>query len=184
LTRLYSYLFSAAWDSRVKTEAAGMLFFFAVLYLPLAIAAFDDDQEEFVEFMNGLLLAFFAYTFVYSLLKYSIHSLSFLEASVVEGRSASFIALQFRKDFLNVFAFVLRFGTLMFRLNVYDTIDDFQDSYYIFIGDFDEDEYFSDLFFSTYATMFFDTDAKDDRSFLLEDEMDLPGDLFSIYFVT
>jgi hypothetical protein len=71
----------------------------------------------------------------------------------------------------------------MVRLNVYDMVDDFLDSYYIFLGDFDDDEYFIDLFFSMFTVMFFDTDNNDDRSFFLEDEMDLAGDLFAIYFV-
>ena len=34
-----------------------------------------------------------------------------------------------------------------------------------------------------FTVMSFDTDNNDDRSFLLEDEMDLAGDLFAIYFV-
>ena len=31
--------------------------------------------------------------------------------------------------------------------------------------------------------MFFDTDVNDDRSFLLDDEMDFAGDLFALYFI-
>ena len=77
-----------------------------------------------------------------------IHFFSFLEASVAEGRTASFIAKQFVRDGLNTFAFILRTFILMVRLNVYDMVDDFLDSYYIFLGDFDDDEYFIDLFFS------------------------------------
>jgi hypothetical protein len=34
-----------------------------------------------------------------------------------------------------------------------------------------------------FTVMFFDTDNNDDRSFFLEDEMDLANDLFAIYFV-
>jgi hypothetical protein len=71
----------------------------------------------------------------------------------------------------------------MLRLNIYDTVDDIFDSYYIFLGDFDDDEYFIDLFFSMFTVMFFDTDNNDDRSFFLEDEMDLTTDLFALYFV-
>jgi hypothetical protein len=71
----------------------------------------------------------------------------------------------------------------MLRLNIYDTVDDIFDSYYIFLGDFDDDEYFIDLFFSMFTVMFFDTDNNDDRSFFLEDEMDLANDLFALYFV-
>ena len=34
------------------------------------------------------------------------------------------------------------------------------------------DEYFLDLFYSVYFSLFFDVDNNDDRSFILEDEMD------------
>ena len=51
------------------------------------------------------------------------------------------------------------------------------------ICDFDDDEYFSELFFSVFSVMFFDSDNNDDRSFLFEDELDFAGDLFSIYFI-
>ena len=71
----------------------------------------------------------------------------------------------------------------MIRLNIYDGIDDILDSYYIFLADFDEEEYFSDSFFSLFATLTFDTDVNDDRSFMFEDEMDLLADLFTIYFI-
>jgi hypothetical protein len=77
----------------------------------------------------------------------------------------------------------MRFFVLMIRLNIYDGVDDILDSYYIFVADFEEDEYFIDLFFSTFTTMFFDYDTSDDRSFFLEDEVDFTGDLFTIYFI-
>jgi hypothetical protein len=69
------------------------------------------------------------------------------------------------------------------RLNIYDGVDDVLDSYYIFVADFDEDEYFIDLFFSMFTVLFFDNDVNDDRSFLFEDEVDFTGDLFTLYFV-
>jgi len=72
---------------------------------------------------------------------------------------------------------------LIFRVNVYDTVEDFFDSYYIFVGDFDDDEYLSELFFSLHGTIFFTMDNHDDRSFLLEDENDFIYDLYFIYFM-
>jgi hypothetical protein len=149
----------------------------------MMIATFDDDQEEILEIFISLLFYFFLSTAIYFLYKYSVHYFAFLEASVSEGRSVSFMTKQFSRDFINTFAFVLRTLTLMLRLNVYDSLDDFLDSYYIFVGDFDDDEYMIDLFFSITSVMFFDTDVHDDRTFFLEDEMDFAGDLFSIYYV-
>ena len=63
-------------------------------------------------------------------------------------------------------------------------VDDVLDSYYIFVADFDDEEYFNDLFFSISPLLFFDGDVHDDRSLFLEDEFDLASDLFSLYFIT
>jgi hypothetical protein len=147
------------------------------------IATFDDDQEEIIEFFNGMCFNVFIFFLVYLVFKYSIHFFSFLEASIAEGRTLNFVTKQCLRDIINSGALVLRTLTLMARLNIYDTVDDFLDSYYIFLGDFDDDEYFTDLFFSVFSVMFFDTDVNDDRSFFLEDEMDLSGDLFALYFI-
>ena len=91
--------------------------------------------------------------------------------------------VQFRDDFFGLASLTARFLVLMIRLNIYDTVDDILDSFYIFVADFDEDEYFMDLFFSLFATMFYDYDVNDDRSFFFEDEMDFTGDIFTLYFV-
>jgi len=76
----------------------------------------------------------------------------------------------------------LRFFILLFRLNVYDNLDDFYDSYYIFVGDFDDDEYIVELLFSFQTMLFYDHDANDDGLLMLEEEPDLLEDLFYLYF--
>ena len=101
------------------------------------------------------------------MLKHSVHFFSFLEASVAGGRDNKFIIKQFKADALSVFSFTMRFYIAIVRVNVYDTAEDFLDTYYIFIGDFDDDEYLSELFFSLHGTLFFTMDNQDDRSFLL-----------------
>jgi hypothetical protein len=116
-------------------------------------------------------------------LRHSIPFFSFLEASIAEGRSNSFIFLQFRADALALFSFSLRFYMLIFRVNVYDTVEDFLDTYYIFVGDFDDDEYLNELFFSLHGKKIKKKDNQDDRSFLLEDENDFSYDLYFIYFM-
>jgi hypothetical protein len=85
------------------------------------IATFDDDQEEFIELFDVGFFYFFCILIAYLFYKYSIHYFAFLEASVSEGRTASFITKQFFKDFMNTFALFLRFFILLFRLNIYDT---------------------------------------------------------------
>jgi len=68
-------------------------------------------------------------------------------------------------------------------MNVYDSIEDVLDSYYIFVGDFDDDEYLTELFLPIHGTLFFTLDNNDDRSFLLEDENGFANDFFFLYYV-
>jgi hypothetical protein len=51
---------------------------------------------------------------------------------------------QFTSDLLSVVALSVRFYILLFRINVYDMLDDCFDSYYIFVGDFAENTYLSE----------------------------------------
>lgn len=182
ITRAYFYLYSMSTEVRFQFEAALQVFFFVFLYTSMMIATFDDDQEEILEFFNTMCYYFFLATFVYYLFKYSIHYFSFLEAAKGETKSVSPFS-QFLFDALNTVAFTLRFLVLMIRLNIYDTVDDILDSYYIFMADFDEEEYFPELLFSIFAAMPYDSDVNDDRSFMLEDEMDFTSDLFTTYFI-
>ena len=181
-TRVLYYLNSISLETRFQFEAGLQAFFFVFTYTSMMMTTFDDDQEELLEFFNCMLYYFFLFTLVYYLYKYSIHFFSYLEASKNDGKASSPFS-QSLFDGLNVIAFTLRFLMLMIRLNVYDGIDDALDSYYIFMADFEEEEYFSDSFFSLFSTLSFDTDVNDDRSFLLEDEMDFSTDLFTIYFI-
>lgn len=181
--RFYYYFFSMSREIRVQLEAVLQTILFILLYWTMAIMAFDDDQEEVIEFMDTSFFNFFSLIIFYLCFKHSIHYFAFLEASVVEGRTVGFIAKQFFRDFLNTFSLMLRFYTLLFRMNVYDNLDDFFDSYYIFVGDFDDDEYLNELFLSIHGTILFTLDNHDDRSFLLEDENDFANDFFYTYFV-
>lgn len=183
MVRLLNYLFSTSREMRVQFEAFLQVFFFFFFYWTMMIATFDDDQEELIEIFDVSFFYFFCALILFLLYKYSIHYFAFLEASVSEGRTVSFVTKQFFRDFINTFALFLRFFILLFRLNVYDTLDDFYDSYYIFLGDFDDDEYFNELFFSMYSLFFYDYDVNDDRAFSLEDENDFFLDLFYIYFL-
>jgi hypothetical protein len=154
-----------------------------LFYFSMMIATFDDDQEEILELLNTscfYLLLFFFFYFVY---KYSIHFLSFLEATISEGKSLVFALKQSGRDLINSGSLLLRVVVLVIRLNIYDGVDDVLDSYYIFVADFDDEEYFNDLFFSISPLLFFDADTHDDRSIFLEDEFDINLDLFSLYFI-
>ena len=183
IVRLESYFFALSRDIRMQFEAVIVLFFLLFLYGTMMMLTFDDDQEEFCEYFEQLMFTGVFYALIYYTVRVGVHWLSFLEASVSEGRTFNFLFQQFRRDALNAFAFVMRLVTLMVRFFIYESNDDILDSYYIFIGDFDDDEYFNELFFSISPLLFFDTDNNDDRSFFLEDESDFSSDLFSLYFI-
>jgi hypothetical protein len=167
----------------MQFEAALTLLFLMFLYGTMMIVTFDDDQEEFLEYFEQLMYTAVFYVLFYYIIRVGIHFFSFLEASMSEGRTFKFVLGQFQRDGLNAFAFIMRLFTLMVRFFIYESNDDILDSYYIFIGDFDDDEYFNELFFSAFPILFFDGDNNDDRSFFLEDEIDLSSDLFSLYFI-
>lgn len=182
LTRAYIYLYSITTELRLQFEASIQVFFFSFVYISMMTATFDDDQEELLEFFFSSCFYFFLLTLIYYFYKYSIHYFTFLESSKT-GISSSNLVVQFLFDALNIIAFCLRFLVLIARLNIYDGVDDILDSYYIFVADFEEEEYFSDTFFSFFSVMSFDIDVNDDRSFLFEDEMDLSTDVFLLYFL-
>jgi len=144
---------------------------------------FDDDQEEVIEFIDTSFFNFLTIIILFLCYRYSIHYFAFLEASIAEGRTAVFLTKQFFRDFLNTFSVVLRFYVLVFRINIYDIFDDILDSYYIFIIDFDDDEYINELFLSIHGVIFFTNDNHDDRSYLLEDENGFASDFFYLYFL-
>lgn len=182
VTRIYFYVYSLSTEVRFQVEAALQVFFFLFLYTSMMIATFDDDQEELLEFFNTMTYYFFLSTMVYYLFKYSIHFFSFLEAAKGDSSSVAPFS-QFLFDALNAIAFVLRFLVLMIRLNIYDTVDDILDSYYIFMADFEEDEYDADVLSFIWAGIqSCDPDVNDDRSFMLEDYHDFWGDVFHSFF--
>ena len=116
----------------MQFEAAISVFFLLFLYGTMMVITFDDDQEEFLEYFEQLLLTSVFYVFTYYVIRIGVHFFSFFEASISEGRTFSFVFAQFRKDASNLFAFSMRLVILMFRFFIYETNDDVIDSYYIF----------------------------------------------------
>lgn len=148
----------------------------------MVLFTFDDDQEEVIEFLNTGFFSFFSLMILYFIYKHSMHFFAFNEPSIAERRTMFFL-IQFKNDLLSSFSLMLRFYILLFRMNVYDALEDVLDTYYIFLGDFDDDEYLNELFLSLHGTILFTLDNHDDRSFLMEDENDFSNDLFYIYFL-
>jgi hypothetical protein len=111
----------------------------------MAIASFDDDCEEIIDVIDTSFFFFFVIMIFFLFFKYSVHYFSFLEASINDTSVVKIVSKQFVRDVTNTFALFLRAFTLLLRLNVYDTLDDLYDSYYIYVGDFDDDEYLSEM---------------------------------------
>jgi len=181
--RFYYYFYSISKESRIQFEAFTQTILFFILYWGMVLMAFDDDQEEVIEFIDTSFFNFLSIIILFLCYRFSIHYFAFLEASIVDGRTTVFLLKQFFRDSLNTFSVVLRFYILVLRINIYDVFDDILDSYYIFIIDFDDDEYLNELFMSLHGVMFFAGDNHDDRSFLLEDENGFMFDLFYLYFL-
>jgi len=182
-SRWYYYFFSVSREIRIQFEVVLQTILFFMLYWLFTLMVFDDDQEEIIEFVDSSFIWFFTLIIFYLFYKHSIHYFSFLEASVSQGRSVVFMTKQFVNDMINSASLVFRFYILLFRMNVYDSIEDVLDSYYIFVGDFDDDEYLTELFLPIHGTLFFTLDNNDDRSFLFEDENGFSNDFFFLYSV-
>ena len=103
--------------------------------------AFDDEKEDFISFFDSSLVTFCLLLVLYVVWQHSLHFWTFLSATRGSGRRVRLIGEQFTSDMLSIVALSVRFYILLFRINVYDMLDDCFDSYYIFIGDFAENSY-------------------------------------------
>lgn len=184
LTRLYRYSYSLAKENRIQFELFMQIVFFLLFFWIFNLMVYDDADVEFLEMICLYLSFYFIFIIFYLLFRYSIHYFSFLEASFTEGKNASFIAKQFVRDISNTFALFLRFSLLLFRLNIYDGLDDFLDSYYISVCDFDDDTYYDENLVLFEGNLFYTTDNETDSGIHNEIELDLIEDLFQKYFVT
>ena len=143
---------------------------------------FDDLNSECLELFHLFLILIFLFIIFYLLFRYSIHYFAFLENSVSTDFSTSYISKQMVRDLSNTFALFLRFFLLLFRLNIYDGLDDFLDSYYIFFADFEEDSYFDEDTFHTNSFFYF-KDNQEDNVFFHPNEQDWYDDIYSRYYI-
>ena len=182
LFRIYFFLVSLAFENRIQFDLlylTGILILFVWI---IVLLSYDDIFTEIIELNHLFFIYYFLFIIFYLLYRYSLHYFAFLENSVSDGFTNLFILKQFVRDISNTFALFLRFFLLLFRLNIYDGLDDFLDSYYIFFIDFDEDSYFDELFFYNNFWFFF-TDNHEDLVFYQLTEFEWFDDLFSKYFV-
>jgi hypothetical protein len=143
LTRLLTYFNSMSKETRIELEAVLTMFLLFLILLVTNIASFRDWFEEMTEDSTLVLVYIFYAMYIFFIAKVSIHKLAFLEASESKRRTAG-LFVQFGKDVTNGVILLLRFLTLLVRLNLYDTVDDVLDSYYIFLCDFQDEMYVTD----------------------------------------
>jgi len=181
-TRIFIFLVSMGFENRIQIDLILLFLIFVLFVWVILLIGFDDIYSETVELFHFFLIFIFLYIILFLLYKYSIHYFSFLENTVTEGFSTAFITKQMVRDFSNTFALFLRFFLLLFRLNIYDGLDDFLDSYYIFFCDFNEDSYFDEDTFHSNAFFYF-KDNQEDNVFFHPNEQDWFDDLFARYYV-
>ena len=153
--------------------------------LIFTIIHLNDNKIEFVELIHIQLIYFLIFICLFLLYKYSIHYFSFLEQSVNEGKSNLFILKQFVRDTSNTFALFLRFFLLLFRLNIYDGLDDFLDSYCIFFGEFNENSEITNTSTLTYNSYLGSFTLYCDDSNIDITELDFSStyDFFNLFFL-
>ena len=139
LSRFILYFNNLSKELRINFEFLIQFGLFIIYIWLFNLMSFDDLNIEFIELFHLFIFYYFLFIIFYLLFRYSFHYFAFLEASVTEGKSSLFISKQFVRDISNTFALFLRFFLLLFRLNIYDGLDDFLDSYCLFFYDFDED---------------------------------------------
>jgi hypothetical protein len=179
--KFFFFITSLSFENRIRLDLAFIFIFFLLFIWFIVLMTYDDIFIEVIELFHFYLIFIFLLIITFLLLKYSVHYFSFLETSVIDGRSVLFILKQFVRDISNTFALFLRFFLLLFRLNIYDGLDDFLDSYYIFFIDFDEDS-FNDEFFFYYFNTFL-SDNNEDLVFYQLTEFGWFEDLYSKYFI-
>ena len=182
LSRLTLYFYSLSRENRLQFESTILTVLLFTVLFALNITTFKDMYQEPIEALNTFLFKLFLLIYLFFLYKNSIHYFSFLEASVSD-RGVLSMFIQFVKDFANSFVLLLRFITLLFRLNIYDAVDDVLDSNYIFICDFEDDSFYVDFFGTFYKSILINNDSFGDKTIFLESSLDFSGDLFFVYFI-
>lgn len=180
--RLFFFLISLGFENRIQIDLILLFLNFILFSWIFILITFDDIYSEVVELFHFFLIFVFLFIIIFLLYKYSLHYFSFLENSVTEGYTTSFILKQMVRDLSNTFALFLRFFLLLFRLNIYDGLDDFLDSYYIFFCDWNEDSYFDENTFYSNSFYYF-KDNNEDNVFFHPNEQDWFDDLFARYYV-
>jgi hypothetical protein len=183
VVRAYTYLYKTSVSMASNFE---FIFFFATslsLYLLMLLLMSDDISEQVYELINSYYLIIFTYLILVLVLVYSIHIFAFLSLTTYSKRSLLVIVRQFKNDIMDLLSLIMRFYVLLFRLNVYDLLEDLFDGYYIFLGDFG-DEYLLDTLLIPVNSLEGFTLNNTEENFDFEDtNSGLNLDIFRVYYV-
>jgi len=182
LTRSLVFFTALGFENRLQFDALVSFLIFVFFVWVVVLMTFDDVFTDNIDLIHMFLVNLFLFIIIFLLIKYSIHYFSFLENTVTEGFSVSFILKQMVRDLSNTFALFLRFFLLFFRMNIYDGLDDFLDSYYIFLSDFDENSFLDEDFVEV-SQFFFISDNAEDLSISNPNEQEFLNDLWSEYAI-
>lgn len=182
--RLLYYIYSKSKRLKFQFEAFIKSVVYLFTYWSIVLITSHDTNINTIEYVDTMITSFFLIVTLYLVCKHSIHYLSFLEGAVIKGKPLSSLFTSFVKDTLNVFLVLLRFSLLIFRINVYDVFDDFLDSYYILLDDFNDTEYLHGIFTQANSLFNFSPDNRNNKSFLMNEENDFHYDGFYLYFLS
>jgi len=183
LTRLSLYFYSLSKENRLQLEALILTVLLFTFLSVTNLLTFKDLYEESIESITLSLFYVFFVVYLFFLYKTSIHYFAFLEASVPDRKVLS-IFIQFLKDVSNSVIIVIRFLTLLVRLNIYDAVDDMLDSNYIFACDFQDESYNNTKWARLYSLVFVDNQLILTADIQNTYSLTYFGDLLSIYFFT
>ena len=158
------------------------MYFFLLSYV-FNIFIYNEINIEYVSIIGISIIIIFINVIVYFFYKYNLFFLIFLELSIITSKSLYYIFKQYCRDVLNILAYVLRIFLLFIRLNIYDGLDDFFDSYYIFIGDFNPYDYLEIIYLYSYNFIPVMYDNLYDKSILNYEEVEFFFNLIYVYSI-
>ena len=152
------------------------------LYTLMLLLASDDISEQVSELINTYYLMIFTYLIISLIMLYSVHVFTFLALSAYSKRSLLVVLRQFKNDILDLLSLILRFYILLFRLNVYDLLEDLFDGYYIFLGDFGDEYLLDNSLFAINAFEGFSANNGDENFDFEDTNSSLWFDIFKVYY--
>lgn len=158
-----------------------IIFYFFILSYVLNLFLYNEVNIELISITSLNILLVFALLIFYFFYKYNLFFLIFLELSITSGKSIIYVLKQYCRDILNMLAYLLRIFLLFIRLNIYDGLDDFFDSYYIFIGDFNSYDYLEFIYLFNFNLIPSVYDNIYDKSILNYEETEIYLNLFYLY---